>query len=77
MDLTIKTEKKHFYLFSLQQNASKEFNKTVGGAHKEGFYKECNLMVDILPLKMLQDRVPNPDSLVYWMFITTPTMAAG
>ena len=34
-------------------------------------------MVDILPLKMLQDRVPNPDSLVYWMFITTPTMAAG
>jgi hypothetical protein len=31
---------------------------------KEGFYKECNLMVDILPLKMLRDRVPNPDSLV-------------
>jgi hypothetical protein len=25
-------------------------------------------MVDILPLKMLRDRVPNPDGLVYCMF---------
>jgi len=33
-------------------------------------------MVDILPLKMLRDRVPNPDSLVSWMFVTTTSMAA-
>lgn len=35
----------------------------LGGAHKQGFYKECNLMVDILPLKMPLERVLNLDRL--------------
>jgi hypothetical protein len=64
---------KYFFLFLLKQDSSKEFNKTLGGAHKEGFYKECNLMVNILPLKMLRERVLNLDSLASFMILTIAT----
>jgi hypothetical protein len=62
-----------FFLFSLKENYSKEFNKTLGGAHKEGFYKECNLMVNILPLKILLGTVLTLGGLASWCLLLAMT----